>query len=308
MRRITGALWLLASLLLLLNAYLFWNYSTTNVEGRDQLSQIRAETDGELQKIAELRQALSGFDLREQNEEIRFLNRRIAERAFPWSELFEQLGEVLPRGVMVNSLAPTLPETSKRARGREVEMDDRVTLRINGTAENSEELLTFLDMLFAHPAFEEPLLERERQERGARLVSFDLETFYRPRFEREQGDGAVLASNDAGETSETSAGDQASGAAGSQEPLTSAAGSVPDSPPGNASGSAPGSTPARSSAASTTGNAATARDGAAAAPAGATPSAGANPVRPDRENRTRPQRSQPNASQAPGLSGSGGVR
>ena len=199
-RRLTLVLWSLGGLLTVLNGFLFYRYATSNVEGRDQLREVRAGIEAELETVEELRRSLVGFDLDEQNEEIRFLNRRIAERTFPWSVLFEQLGEVLPRGVRLNSLAPRLPEPV-RGRSR-VPRDPRVQLTIDGAARDGEELLAFVDGLFAHPAFESPDLERESTDAAARLVSFNLETLYRPSLPDSSGDRAAVAETAALEAAE----------------------------------------------------------------------------------------------------------
>lgn len=214
-RRLIGLLWGLAVLLLLFNAFRYWRYATTNVEGRQQLQAIRDETNREFETIEALRTELAGFDLRSQNDEIDFLNRRIAERSFPWSELFAQLGEVLPRGVRVRSLAPQLPEPQRTRRRRSAE-ETRVTLRIDGSAENGEALLDFVDRLFAHPAFAQPLLERETRQSGTNLINFNLETYYRPRLEVD--DDAETAVADA--ATDASAGVVAAGASRSAAPGT----------------------------------------------------------------------------------------
>lgn len=300
-KRLIGALWALAVVLLLTNGYRYWRYATTNVEGREQLQSIRAQTNDELARVDELRATLASFDLRSQNEEIEFLNRRIAERSFPWSELFEQLGEVLPRGVRVRSLAPELPEPQRRRRGR-TPQETRVTLRIDGAAESGEALLDFVDSLFAHPAFEQPLLEREAREGGSNLISFNLETYYRPRLASEQlADASAPAGAAEAATSEAASGPDAAAAAG-RPPVELGA----DDP------SSPDRTPEPDVTAPSL--AAARRDGSARRPAGGAPEAAggreavpsngrASDAEPTRLSPTRPERSRPNASQAPGRGG-----
>jgi hypothetical protein len=95
----------------------------------------------------------------------------------------------------------------------------RVTLTMGGAARDSEALYEFVDALFAHPAFERPDLENEREREE---VEFSLSAVYLP--------GAAPA-----------AGERAPGEEGpvepapvepTQEPGTVAAGSVEAARPG----------------------------------------------------------------------------
>lgn len=309
-RRLIGVLWGVAVLLLLFNAYRYWRYATTNVEGRDQLQSIRDETDQELETIDELRTRLAGFDLRSQNDEIDFLNRRIAERSFPWSELFEQLGDVLPRGVRVRSLAPQLPEPQRQRRRRRPAEETRVTLAIDGTAEDGEALLDFVDRLFAHPAFAQPLLERESRQNDS-LINFNLETYYRPRLQAAEEEAEApeeLVAETASNADEVAAGAANSVASSRVESAEPALDTADDAPRDTADDRSPNASTDRSPNASTVaGRDAEVRQSRRIPEAAAESRSGVRSLSPGsrdlptpREDAAVPRRSRSNASSPPG--------
>jgi Tfp pilus assembly protein PilN len=177
-------LWVLGFLLLLGNVSLFWSYLSGSAEKRAQLARMEAQVERESRQVAQLEARLANSDVDQQNKEVRFLNRKIAERTFSWSLLFDRLAEVLPNGVRVTRVAPSsLTDNKERddstantpARSR----DDRVTLTIDGEAKSDEALLQFVDHLFAHPAFEDPDLTHESREEED-LVKFDVKAMYLP--------------------------------------------------------------------------------------------------------------------------------
>lgn len=179
-------LWILGILLLLGNVSLFWNYLSSSAEKRAELARMVSQIEKENRAVAQLETRLANSNLDQQNREVRFLNRKIAERTFSWSLLFDRLSEVLPDGVRLTRLAPTGLVDSKETQAL-VESstapvhprDNRVTLTINGEAKSDEALLHFVDRLFAHPAFQEPDLTQESREEED-LVKFDIKALYLP--------------------------------------------------------------------------------------------------------------------------------
>jgi Tfp pilus assembly protein PilN len=178
-------LWILGILLLLGNVSLFWNYLSGSAEKRAELARMEGQIEKENRTVAQLEGRLANSNLDQQNREVRFLNRKIAERTFSWSLLFDRLSEVLPEGVRLTRLAPTGLVDPKDAQASDTATapvrpsDNRVTLSINGEAKSDEALLHFVDRLFAHPAFEEPDLTRESREEED-LVKFDIKALYLP--------------------------------------------------------------------------------------------------------------------------------
>ena len=181
--RLCVLLWSVALALIVINGALFWRYQSGSSEGRAQLQRLRAEAAGEVALVEDLQQRLGAFDLEEQNQQVEFLNQRILERTFPWSRLFDELVETMPREVRLKSLLPRQEDRrsrrGSRARRRQSEGDGSwIQLGIEGEAASGEALLDFYQRLFEHPAFGQPsLLSEERQ--SPQLVRFSLQARYR---------------------------------------------------------------------------------------------------------------------------------
>jgi Tfp pilus assembly protein PilN len=182
--RVALLLWVLGGLLLLGNVTLFWSYLSGSTEKREELARMREEVERERQAVDRLQARIAGIDLARQNEQVEFLNRKIAERTFSWSLLFDRLTQVLPNDVRLIQLHPT-PIAAERpgeqpTRGQP-RSSDQVLLSIQGEAKSDEALLQFVDRLFAHPAFKDPDLAREtRDEEDQDRLSFELRVTYLP--------------------------------------------------------------------------------------------------------------------------------
>jgi Tfp pilus assembly protein PilN len=181
--RAAVALWILGILLLLGNVSLFWSYLSGSAEKRAELARMKTQVENASQQVSRLETRLAGSDLDQQNRKVRFLNRKIAERTFSWSLLFDRISEVLPNGVRVTRLAPSGLVDSKEQQREDIvplrPRDNRVTLTINGESKSDEALLQFVDNLFAHPAFEEPDLSHDSREDES-LLKFDVKALYLP--------------------------------------------------------------------------------------------------------------------------------
>ena len=143
--------------------------------------QATAEAATARSRATTLKAALEKDDLASWNERSEFLNQRIAERAFSWNGLFDQMTGLMPRGVR---LLNVLPEGFVLRRGRRSATlpspaTTRVSLRLRGEAEDTESLLEFIDRLFAHPLFANPNLARESEQKDAH-IRFDLSVEYLP--------------------------------------------------------------------------------------------------------------------------------
>jgi Tfp pilus assembly protein PilN len=174
-------LWLLGFLLLLGNVSLFWSYLSGSGAKRAELVRMERQVEKESRSVSQLEARLASTDLEQQNKKVRYLNRRIAERTFSWSLLFDRLSEVMPNDIRITRLTPQgVAEQSAREDVAAVRpRDDRVSLSMSGVARSDEALLRFVDNLFAHPAFEEPDLSHESREEND-LVKFEVQVRYLP--------------------------------------------------------------------------------------------------------------------------------
>jgi hypothetical protein len=181
--RLAAILWVLGVVLLAANLTLFMGYLTNSQATRTKLAAREREIAQEQHANAQLQGQVGRLGLDQQNREVTFLNRKIDERTFSWSLLFDRMAEVLPDQVRLLRLTPSnvvQREIGLGARPSPRELNPApVVLSMHCEAKDDEALLRFVDNLFAHPAFSEPNLENEeRLDSG--LLRFDLTVQYQP--------------------------------------------------------------------------------------------------------------------------------
>ncbi|MYA06413.1 MAG: hypothetical protein F4060_16485 [Holophagales bacterium] len=179
-RRLTALLWALGLALLTLNAVLYWGYLTGSADARAELAGLREQLAGDQTELDRLSAELARLDLEGQNREVAFLNERIADRRFPWGQLFNDIEQVLPWNTRLRSLAPERGDRNRRRRAELGTGDrSRVVLDLTGEARDDQGLLDLIDALFEHPAFDDPkLLHESRQEAGP--LDFTIAVVYLP--------------------------------------------------------------------------------------------------------------------------------
>lgn len=186
--RVALLLWALGALLLLGNVTLFWNYLSGSTEKREELARMEEQVEREGEAVRKLEAQLAGLDLEQQNRQVAYLNRKIAARTFSWSLLFDRLAETLPDNVRIIQLRPGAIAGDERRRTRTSDDEEdaplasaRVPMVIAAEAKSDEQILEFVDNLFAHRFFDHPnLLQESRTESGDR-VQFTLHVTYLPR-------------------------------------------------------------------------------------------------------------------------------
>lgn len=194
--RVALLLWALGLLLLLGNVTLFWSYLAGSDEIRAELDRTEKQIEAERQTAGRLQQRLDAIDLEELNEQVVYLNAKIADRTFSWSRLFDQIAEVLPNDVRLVRLAPSGAVSDDERRGsrarRDEEDDGTVRLAIAGVAKTDEALTRFLNNLFAHPAFPDLNLSQESRDEATGEVQFQVTASYLRHAVAEPGEVVVV--------------------------------------------------------------------------------------------------------------------
>lgn len=180
-RRLTWILWVLAGLLLIANTVFYWRHFSGQGQRRDLLEELEVGSEREQAEIARLERELAGLDIDAQNQQVVFLNSRIAQRTFSWSNLFDRLAEVLPDDVHLNRVSPRIDWSGSagRSAGSTAAADERVHLGVTGVAKSDTTLLELVDGLFGHPSFVRPDLAHEAK-RGQQQFDFSLDVVYLP--------------------------------------------------------------------------------------------------------------------------------
>lgn len=155
--RVAILLTVLGVLLAAANLFAYWSFSEGQDVQTDRLEATRAQIVDTREQIFALEERRQQIDLESQNEQVQFLNRKIEQRTFGWSLLFDTLSEILPRDVRISRLSLDAVEEDQRRGPRARSGDDlrpgEIVLGIEGEARNFEAFIDFVDQLFASPAF-----------------------------------------------------------------------------------------------------------------------------------------------------------
>lgn len=213
-RRTTVLLWVLGTILLGANVLLYWQHFTGQGESRQRQLEVDEATGEQSARIERLEEQLGKLDLEWQNEQVAFLNSKIAERTFPWSHLFDRIAEVLPANVRLTRMTPGGGRRRSSGVGRSTEpaMGGGVFLQIAGEARSGAALLAFVESLYEHPSFHAPKLLGETTGDDG-VVDFALTAAYVPqRAERapdpEAPAGGEPRSEESGEEVDDERGDE----------------------------------------------------------------------------------------------------
>ena len=98
---------LLIAFMLLNNIETGYRYARDTRTTREKIAGIEQQTEAENRRAADAAQRLRGVNVKGLAEQAQFVNARLAERAFSWSELLDQLERVLPDDVRIQSIAPS---------------------------------------------------------------------------------------------------------------------------------------------------------------------------------------------------------
>jgi hypothetical protein len=135
---------LATAILMLNNVDTWYRYVRDTRTSRTRIAQLEAETAEEQRKADGATNSLGTINLNALNQQTRYVNAQIAERAFSWSELLDRLEAVMPNDVKVMSLAPNFAK------------DGLVHLSISCISKTPEGMINTLNRLNADSHFSQP--------------------------------------------------------------------------------------------------------------------------------------------------------
>jgi Tfp pilus assembly protein PilN len=160
------AMGLLIAFLMLNNVdtYLRYVHETKNTRG--EIARIEEETRRERQLADNANRRITSIDLKTLDNQARFVNTQLAQRAFSWSELLDRLEAVLPADVKLTSITPAfLP-------------NGRVNLTMQFAAKQSNGMIRTLERLLANRNFHNPFPGTEQTQADGFV--FSITTDYQP--------------------------------------------------------------------------------------------------------------------------------
>ena len=158
---------LLAAFLMLNNIDTYYRYIRETKNTRAEIARVEAQAQQERRLEQQARQRLAGVDLGRLDTKTRFVNVKLAERAFSWSSLLDDLESVLADDVRLLSVAPTFDK------------DGQITLIMEFQSKSADGLTTTLSRMNRNPRFVNPFPSHDTMLEGG--YAFDLRTQYVPR-------------------------------------------------------------------------------------------------------------------------------
>lgn len=101
---------LLIAFLMLNNIDTYYRYVRETRTTREEIETLERQIRAERARTEVAANQIASIDLEALGQQTRFINSRLAERAFSWSELLERLETVLPRDVRLISIAPSFSD------------------------------------------------------------------------------------------------------------------------------------------------------------------------------------------------------
>jgi hypothetical protein len=126
---------ILIAFMLLNNIETGYRYARETRTTRDKITHIEQQTEAENHRAVDTAQRLRGVNVKVLAEQAQFVNARLAERAFSWSELLDRLERIIPDDVRIESISPSFSK------------DGMVHLALQATAKNSQGMVHTLDQL-----------------------------------------------------------------------------------------------------------------------------------------------------------------
>ena len=162
--------WLLVALMALNNLDTWYRYQHDTKTTREEIAALERQTELERNKLENSQQRLRTFNVALMNAQTKYVNARLAERAFSWSELLDRLERVLPDDVRLLTISPSFNNNGF------------VHLSLSCVGKNGKSMVTTLDRLNSDRNFSRPFPTSENDTGSG--FSFGIGVDYRPTIAR----------------------------------------------------------------------------------------------------------------------------
>ena len=158
---------LLTAFLMLNNVDTYYRYIHETKATRAKIAEIEEQARVEKQKEGTARQRVKGLDLVKLDQQSRFINAKLAERAFSWSRLLDSLESILADDVRLVSVTPNFTP------------EGPIKLSMSFEAKSGDGMITTINRMNADPHFSEVFPSNETA-RDDGTYQFTLTAEYRP--------------------------------------------------------------------------------------------------------------------------------
>jgi hypothetical protein len=136
------AMSLVAAFLMLNNVETYYRYIHETKSTRAKIAQIEDQARKERDSERATMQRMRGLDLNRLDRQTKFINAKLAERAFSWSTLLDELESVLADDVRLMSVSPSFDENG------------RIDLSLSFETKSGDGMITTINRMNADPQFE----------------------------------------------------------------------------------------------------------------------------------------------------------
>ena len=163
---VAASMFVLMLILAWLNFNTMLRYKVETKATRAKLAKVETDIEHERKLQGMSEQRLTGLDLNRLGAQTKFVNAQLAQRAFSWSTLLDELESVLPEDVRILSIAPAFTETGE------------ITLGLTFHTKSTDGMVRTINSMNADPEFRDPFPSNESQIEGG--YAFDLSVRYLP--------------------------------------------------------------------------------------------------------------------------------
>ena len=147
------------------DTWLRYNVETRNTRAKIAELEAQHAREKDLEKSAQAR--LASVDLTFLDEQTRFVNAKLIERAFSWSALLDELESVLASDVRLVSITPAFGQ------------DGSIDLTLAFESKSGNGMITTINRMHSDPQFQNPFPTNESVSPEG-VYSFNLAVGYRP--------------------------------------------------------------------------------------------------------------------------------
>lgn len=158
---------LLTAFLMLNNIETYFRYIRETKSTRAKVAQVEAQARTEKQKEESAKQRVAHLDLARLDQQTRFINAKLTERAFSWSRLFDELESILADDVRLVSVSPNFTEAGP------------IELQMDFEAKSGDGMITTINRMNADPQFSDAFPRNETARDDGTYV-FSLSARYQP--------------------------------------------------------------------------------------------------------------------------------
>ncbi|HEX8151747.1 MAG TPA: hypothetical protein VF698_01420 [Thermoanaerobaculia bacterium] len=161
------ALSLLIAFLALKNIETYYEYINATRSTRQRIEKLDADAAQERRRLEVVRNQLASIDVVALDQQTRFINAKLAERTFSWSELLDHLEDILADDVRIKTIAPSFQKSGL------------ITLTMQFEAKTADGMIRTINAFNATPSFSNPFPNSETQTES-NTYTFALQVDYQP--------------------------------------------------------------------------------------------------------------------------------